>query len=69
MQHGDDLVSMEAREELVIPAGVAVELRPGSLHVMLYEIPTLLQEGDQVAVTLTFEQAGEVSFTAPVYER
>jgi periplasmic copper chaperone A len=49
-----------------IPAGGSVELMPGGLHVMLREVTAELVEGDTVAVTLRFEQAGEVTIDVPV---
>jgi copper(I)-binding protein len=40
---------------LDLPAGKAVELKPGGYHVMLMDLKQQLKEGDTVPVTLVFE--------------
>ena len=40
---------------LDLPAGKAVELKPGGYHVMLMDLKQQLKEGDTVAVTLVVE--------------
>ncbi len=40
---------------LALPAGQAVELKPGGYHVMLMDLKQQLKEGDTVSVTLTVE--------------
>ena len=42
---------------LELPAGKAVELKPGGYHVMLMDLKQPLKSGDQVPVTLVFEGA------------
>lgn len=42
---------------LELPAGKAVELKPGGYHVMLMDLKQALKAGDTVPVTLTFEGA------------
>jgi hypothetical protein len=42
---------------LALPAGKAVELKPGGYHVMLMDLKQPLKAGDQVPVTLVFEGA------------
>ena len=49
---------------LEIPAGESVSLEPGGLHVMLIGLTDDIRLGDTFDVTLTFEDAGEV--TLPV---
>jgi copper(I)-binding protein len=49
-----------------VPASGSVELKPGSFHVMFIKLKDQLKEGQQVAVTLVFEKAGEVAVTLPV---
>ena len=43
---------------LALPAGKAVELRPGSYHVMLMDLKGPVKAGDVVPVTLVFEGKG-----------
>jgi copper(I)-binding protein len=49
------VMKMNAIEALSIPAGKAVELKPGGYHVMLMGLASPLKEGDTVPVTLTFK--------------
>ncbi|MDZ7729710.1 MAG: copper chaperone PCu(A)C [Dehalococcoidia bacterium] len=55
----------ELADGIEVPAGGEVTLVPGDLHVMLMNIEEPLEDGDEVTLTLTFENAGEVSFTVP----
>jgi copper(I)-binding protein len=45
---------------LPIPAQGSVVLEPGGYHLMFIALERRLKEGDEVAVTLHFEKAGEV---------
>lgn len=53
-----------------LPAGQAVELKPGGYHVMLMKVSPPLKEGDTVPITLMFEMPGgerqPVTIQAPV---
>ena len=64
------VMKMQAVDRLALPAGKAVELKPGGYHVMLMDLTQTLKEGDTVPVTLTFEdKAGKkqtVEVKAPV---
>ncbi len=64
------MMKMKAIERLPLPAGKAVELKPGGYHVMLMDLQQPLKAGDVVPVTLTFEdKAGRkttVEIKAPV---
>lgn len=50
----------ELGEGLDIPAGGAVELKPGGFHLMFMQLKQPLKEGDTFPVRLKFEKAGEV---------
>jgi copper(I)-binding protein len=50
-----DVMRMRAVPALELPAGKAIELKPGGYHVMLLALKKPLQAGDTVAVTLTLE--------------
>ena len=64
------VMKMSAISALPLPAGKAVELKPGGYHVMLMALKAPLKEGDSVPVTLTFkDKDGKASTTlvnAPV---
>lgn len=67
---GDDMGNMTMREvkKIDLPAGKAVELKPGGYHIMLMELVEPLKVGDTIEITLTFEKAGEKTVTAEVRE-
>jgi periplasmic copper chaperone A len=53
-----DVMKMRAVNPLVLPAGQAVELKPGGLHVMLMDLKAPLKAGDVIPIQLTLEGAG-----------
>ena len=61
-----DHVSMHQQEEIVLPAGEAVEFSPGGLHIMLVGLARDLSNGETFDITLVFEHAGEQSVTVTV---
>ena len=64
------VMRMSAISALPLPAGKAVELKPGGYHVMLMALKAPLKEGDTVPVTLTFKdkdgKASTLLVNAPV---
>ncbi|QXC51794.1 DUF1775 domain-containing protein [Agrobacterium salinitolerans] len=57
----NDVMKMRKLDEgIVIPAGQTVELKPGGLHMMFFDVKKPFAEGDKVPVTLIFEKAGKV---------
>ena len=59
-------MTMQPIESLDLPAGETVVLEPGGFHVMLIDLVAPLEAGDEIEVTLTFENAGERTITVPV---
>jgi len=55
-----DVMEMREMPSVALPAGKAVEFKPGGLHVMFIGLKAPLKAGDKVPVTLKFEKAGEV---------
>ena len=51
---------------LKIPAGKEVKLRMGGYHVMLLGLTNAIKAGDEVTVTLEFDDGTSVDYTAPV---
>ena len=49
------VMKMRAVPTLALPAGKAIELKPGGYHVMLMDLKGQVKEGDTVAVTLVVE--------------
>ena len=60
------MVMREMENGLALPAGEAVQLRPGGDHIMVVGVHTQLVEGDVLSLVLTFEQAGEIGVRATV---
>ena len=63
----DDSGSMVMRPKeggFVIPAGGTHQLDPGSDHLMFMDVTDAIEPGDDVDVTLTFEDGSTMEFTA-----
>jgi hypothetical protein len=63
---GDVMRMVEVEEGFAVPAGESISLERGGMHVMFLGLNRPLTQGDEVEVTLTFEQAGDVTVTIPV---
>lgn len=62
-----DIMRMRRLEGgLPIPANSVVELMPGGYHIMFMKLQQPLVEGDPIYVTLTFENAGEITIPIEV---
>jgi copper(I)-binding protein len=61
-----NVMKMRQVKEIALPAGGAVELKPGGLHLMFINIKTPMLAGQTVPVKLKFAKAGEVEVTFPV---
>jgi copper(I)-binding protein len=57
---------MRPHEQLVVPAGKAVQLAPGGLHIMLHGMKQSAAVGETVALVLLLADGGKVPFAAPV---
>ena len=55
MSMSGDVMKMHAVPGLELPAGRAVELKPGSYHVMMMDLKQPLKAGDSVPLTLVIE--------------
>ena len=66
---GDVMRMRELADGLAIPAGETVELKPGGYHVMFMDLAGPLVAGETAEITLTFEQAGDVTLTMPIRAR
>ncbi len=57
MKMEGDVMKMRALPGLDLPAGQAVELKPGGYHVMLMDLKAPLPKGASVPLTLVFQDA------------
>jgi periplasmic copper chaperone A len=62
----DGVMKMRAVEGLDVPAHGEAVLEPGGLHIMLIGLKAPLEEGKSFALTLEFENAGEIEVTTTV---
>jgi hypothetical protein len=53
---------------IVVPAGGAVQLMPGGLHVMLINLTDELKPDDMIEITLKFEDDSEQPLSVQVRE-
>ena len=60
------MMGMGAAGAVPVPAGGAVSLAPGGLHLMLMDAKRPLRAGDRLPVTLRFAKAGAVRVEVPV---
>lgn len=51
---------MVKTERIPIPSRDTVELKPRSLHIMLFNMPKSVQAGSEIVLLLTFERSGQV---------
>lgn len=57
---------MEVEEGFVVPAGGMHHLKRGGDHIMFMGLGRALTQGEEIPVTLTFENAGELKIMVPV---
>jgi copper(I)-binding protein len=46
-------------DKIVVPSRETADLRPGSHHIMIFNMPRTVQEGSELTLTLRFERSGE----------
>ena len=66
MSMDGQVMKMRQVKDIPVPAGGAVELKPGGLHLMFMNIKAPLAAGETVPVKLKFAKAGEVEVKMPV---
>jgi copper(I)-binding protein len=64
-----DVMEMRQLDAIELPAGKAVEFKPGGLHVMFIGLAQPLALGSKIPVTLKFEKAGDVKVDFEVASR
>jgi copper(I)-binding protein len=62
----DDVMRMRRVDGVEILPGAAVELQPGSLHIMLMGLEKPLLAGEVFDLTLHFERSGDLTVAVPV---
>lgn len=65
----NDVMQMQPVEGgIIVPAGGAVQLMPGGLHMMLIDLTEELKPGDMIEITLKFKDDSEQTLSVPVRE-
>jgi copper(I)-binding protein len=62
----DGVMRMRPVEAIEVPAHGEAALAPGGLHIMLIGLKAPLEQGGSFALTLSFENAGEVEVTTRI---
>lgn len=60
------MMKMRQVKEIEIKAKGETALKPGGLHIMLIDLKQPLKEGENVAISVTFEDGSSKKFDAPV---
>jgi copper(I)-binding protein len=60
------VMKMRQVKAMDVSAGDITMLEPGSFHIMLFELKSMLKEGDIFPVSLTFEKAGNATIMVHV---
>jgi periplasmic copper chaperone A len=63
MSH-DGAMSMQPVDRIAVPAGAIVELKPGGMHAMLFDMDTTLKAGGTTKMTLLFDTAPPIELDA-----
>ncbi|USD67633.1 copper chaperone PCu(A)C [Vibrio sp. SCSIO 43136] len=61
-----DVMKMRTVKSIDIPANSSVELKPGSLHVMFFELNKEFKDGDKIELTLEFANGDKRVLDAPI---
>lgn len=61
-----DMMKMSAVKGITVPANGSIELKPGGLHIMLFNLKRPLKAGDEIAITLTTNRGWTIKVPAPV---
>jgi copper(I)-binding protein len=69
MMGADETMSMHPQESVLVPGRGQVIFEPGGLHVMLVGLQQDLVEGDEIDLTLRFQEAGEITLQVAVEQR
>ncbi|WP_104401709.1 copper chaperone PCu(A)C [Vibrio penaeicida] len=61
-----EVMKMRQVDTIEIPANGDVSLKPGGLHIMLFDLKQALKEGESVDINLTFANGDKKTVKAPI---
>ena len=62
-------MKMQEVASVDLPAGSAVEFKPGGYHIMLMQLAAPLKVGSTITLTLELKKAGAITVSVPVREQ
>ena len=62
-------MKMQEVASVDLPAGSAVEFKPGGYHIMLMQLAAPLKVGSTITLTLELKKAGAITVSVPVLEQ
>ena len=65
-EHDDGVMRMRHIPHIHLPPNKTVSLEPGGLHVMLFDLKKTLTPGNNVPITLTFDDGSTKEITAQI---
>ncbi len=66
MIRSGDMMKMAPVKQITVPAKGKVELKPGGLHVMLFDLKQPVKDGDSVTLSFQTSSGETIRTTAPV---
>lgn len=64
--HDNGVMRMRQVDSIEVPARGMVQLQPGGLHVMLFELRDVLSQATPFSLTLTFDDGQTLTLSLPV---
>lgn len=61
-----DIMKMRQIDKIKVPANSTTTLKPGSLHIMLFDLAKPLVEGEKIDVEISFANGEKQTFSAPI---
>lgn len=66
MKNENGMMRMSPVKKVDVPAKGTLELKPGSFHVMLFDVKKKISDGEKISLTFTFDDGSKVTTEAQV---
>lgn len=66
MKNENGMMRMSPVKKMDVPANGKLELKPGSFHVMLFDVKKKISDGEKISLTFTFDDGSKVTTEAQV---
>ena len=66
MKNENGMMKMSPVKKMDVPAKGKLELKPGSFHVMLFDVKKKISDGEKISLTFTFDDGSKVTTEAQV---